>query len=160
MIIRSVSIEDLDCINSIEADCFPKAEAATKKVFKERISVFSQGFLAGEIDGKIIGFINGGLTDSNSIKDDFFECMAFHNSNGKNMVIFGLDVHPNYQKKGYAKQLMHEFISMCKDKNISNIILTCKQHLIKYYEQFGYVNEDVSESVHGGAKWYDMTLKL
>ena len=160
MIIRSVSIEDLDCINSIEADCFPKAEAATKEVFKERISVFSEGFLAGEIDGKIIGFINGGLTDSNSIKDDFFECMAFHNSNGKNMVIFGLDVHPNYQKKGYAKQLMNEFISMCKDKNISNIILTCKQHLIKYYEQFGYVNEDVSESVHGGAKWYDMTLKL
>jgi len=160
LIIRSVSIEDLDCINSIETDCFPKAEAATKEVFKERISVFSEGFLAGEIDGKIIGFINGGLTDSNSIRDEFFESMDFHNSNGKNMVIFGLDVHPLYQKKGYAKELMNEFISMCKDKNISNIILTCKQPLIKYYEQFGYVNEDVSESVHGGATWYDMTLKL
>ncbi|WFD10180.1 GNAT family N-acetyltransferase [Tepidibacter hydrothermalis] len=160
MIIRDVSIEDLDSISSIEADCFPKAEAAAKEVFKERISVFPEGFLAGEIDGKIIGFINGGLTDSNSIKDEFFESMDFHNPNGKNMVIFGLDVHPNHQKKGYATELMNQFISICRDKNISNIILTCKEHLIKYYEQFGYVNEDVSESVHGGAKWYDMTLKL
>ncbi|CAH2215440.1 GNAT family N-acetyltransferase [Tepidibacter aestuarii] len=160
MIIRSASIKDLDSINSIEADCFPKAEAATKEVFRERLSVFPEGFLAGEIYGQVIGFINGGLTDSNSIKDEFFESMDFHNPNGKNMVIFGLDVHPSHQKKGYAKELMKAFISMCKEKNISNVILTCKQPLIKYYEQFGYVNQDVSESVHGGSTWYDMNLKL
>ena len=35
---------------------------------------------------------------------------------------------------------------------------TCKEHLIPYYEKFGYRNCGVSESVHGGAVWYDMRL--
>jgi putative heme iron utilization protein len=45
-------------------------------------------------------------------------------------------------------------------ENKSSVILTCKDHLIKYYETFGYVNLGVSSSVHGGAKWYDMVLKI
>ncbi len=40
------------------------------------------------------------------------------------------------------------------------LILTCKDRLIHYYEKFGYVNLGVSESVHGGAVWYDMLLEL
>ncbi len=40
------------------------------------------------------------------------------------------------------------------------LILTCKDRLIHYYEKFGYVNLGVSESVHGGAVWYDMLLEF
>lgn len=37
-------------------------------------------------------------------------------------------------------------------------VLTCKDKLIQYYETFGFENEGVSESVHGGVVWYDMRL--
>ena len=38
------------------------------------------------------------------------------------------------------------------------MILTCKEELIPYYEQFGFENRGLSASVHGGAAWYDMVL--
>ena len=37
-------------------------------------------------------------------------------------------------------------------------VLTCKDKLVHYYEKFGFVNEGVSQSTHGGAVWYDMRL--
>lgn len=158
--IKNVSIEDLDYVTRIEAACFPTAEAATKNVFKERISVFPEGFFVAELNNEIIGFINGGVTNENHIEDEFFQNMNLHIPNGDNIVIFGLDVHPEYQKKGYAKELMNHFIEAAKKAGRKRILLTCKEHLIKYYEEFAYLNKGVSESEHGGAKWYDMYLEL
>ncbi|MEA3423416.1 MAG: GNAT family N-acetyltransferase, partial [Bacillota bacterium] len=31
-----------------------------------------------------------------------------------------------------------------------------KEHLVHYYSKFGFANEGISESAHGGAAWYDM----
>ena len=47
-----------------------------------------------------------------------------------------------------------------KHKGRRGCILTCKDTLIHYYEKFGYVNKGISESVHGGAIWYDMILEF
>lgn len=33
-----------------------------------------------------------------------------------------------------------------------------RERLIPYYEKFGYQNQGVSDSAHGGAVWYDMRL--
>ena len=40
------------------------------------------------------------------------------------------------------------------------LILTCKDRLIGFYEGFGYKSLGVSQSVHGGAVWYDMILEF
>jgi len=57
--IRRVSIEDLNAVAEVEARCFLEAEAATKASFEQRIKTFPESFYVAEIDGKIIGFING-----------------------------------------------------------------------------------------------------
>lgn len=158
--IRNARVEDLDQVADIERICFPKAEAASKAIFRERIIAFSQGFFVAELEGKIIGFINGGVTNNEHIEDEFFSDMTYHNEEGNNVVIFGLDVLPDYQKKGYAQQLMEHFIEEAKKAGKKKILLTCKEHLISYYQKFGYYNEGVSQSVHGGAKWYDMYLDI
>lgn len=158
--IRNAILEDLHQITTIEARCFPKAEAASKSIFRERMKVFSKGFFVAEIEGRIIGFINGGATDKEHIEDEFFSDMSHHNDKGPNLVIFGLDVLPEYQKKGYAQQLMEHFIKEAKNAGRKKILLTCKEHLISYYQRFGYINEGVSQSVHGGAKWFDMYLLI
>ncbi len=158
--IRNVLPSDLERVTEIEATCFPAAEAAPKDAFKDRISVFPGGFFVAELDNEIIGFINGGATDKDHIEDDFFGNMGLHKNDGKNLVIFGLDVHPKYQRRGFAKELMLHFIEEAKKSGKEKVLLTCKEHLIGYYEGFGYVNEGVSESQHGGAKWYDMYLEL
>jgi hypothetical protein len=40
------------------------------------------------------------------------------------------------------------------------VLLICKADLIAYYERFGFVHAGLSRSVHGGATWQQMVLKL
>ena len=160
MLIRNATIDDADRIYHIECICFPAAEAASMNAIKERITVFPEGFLVGLIDDEIMGFINGASTSGLYLKDEFFQSMACHEPSGKTMMVYGLDVNPDWQRKGYAAQLMNEFISIAEKSAKERVILTCKQHLVHYYEKFGFALEGVSESEHGGAKWYDMVKKL
>ena len=158
--IRGVRPEDLDCIAEIEAVCFPKAEAASRKAFKERIAAFPECFLVAEAGGILIGFINGCVTNSDLIYDELFHSTRHHIPDGANLTVFGLDVIPEYRRQGIAAQLMNHFIQIAKNTGRKSVILTCKERLVHYYESFGYVNNGISESTHGGSEWFDMTLIL
>ena len=83
MKIRTATLNDLDALAAVEAECFPAAEAATKKDFENRLAYYA----------------------------DHFWLMFDEN-----------------------------------DK------------LIHYYAKFGFVNEGVSQSVHGNVVWYQMRL--
>jgi ribosomal protein S18 acetylase RimI-like enzyme len=160
VMIRGVQIEDLDRIAEIEAVCFPEAEAAKRESFKERIKAFPESFFVAEADGILIGFINGCVTNSPVIYDELFHSTRHHIRDGNNLSVFGLDVIPKYRKKGVAAQLMNHFIHIAKNTGRKSVILTCKDQLVHYYESFGYVNNGISKSTHGGAQWFDMTLVL
>lgn len=158
--IRTVSFEDLEAVTSIEEICFPKAEAATKESFKYRIKTFPESFLVAIYENKVIGFINGCVTDSDVILDSLYEPDGGHNPNGKNQTIFGLDVLPEYQRKGIASLLMKTLMEKSKKSGKEKMVLTCKENLIGFYESFGYKNYGVSDSTHGGVVWYDMIAEL
>ncbi len=55
---------------------------------------------------------------------------------------------------------MRAFCELARADGRKGVILTCKQHLIPYYERFGFENLGVSQSVHGGAVWYDLLLRF
>lgn len=158
--IRSVIPEDLGRIAEVESLCFPPKEAAPRESFEARIKAFPECFFVAEIGNKIIGFINGCATNCPAIFDEMFYDTSHHIPDGKNQTIFGLAVVPKYQRQGIAAMLMRHFIKVSKDNNRENIILTCKDRLVHYYETFGYVNDGVSGSSHGGSQWYDMILTL
>lgn len=158
--IRKATIEDLDSITKVEAICFPVEEAATKDSFKHRINTFSKSFFVAEIDGKIIGFINGSIINGTVIFDELYEDSTLHIPDGNYQTIFGLDVIPDYRNIGVAAQLMNHIIDISKIAGRKGVILTCKEKLIYYYSKFGYVNKGISKSIHGGAKWYDMILEF
>lgn len=159
-IIRPVKTEDLDMVTEVEAVCFPAAEAATRESFAQRIAAFPESFFVAEHDGKIIGFINGCVTDERTIHDEMFEDSSLHNPKGQYQSIFGLDVIPKYQRQGIAAELMKHLIEDAREKGRKGLILTCKDRLIHYYAKFGYQNLGISASVHGGAVWYDMLLEF
>ena len=89
-----------------------------------------------------------------------FSSTQHHNPAGKNLTVFGLDVLPDYRRQGIAALLMQHFIQTGKEAGRENLVLTCKDRLVHYYESFGYVNQGLSKSTHGGAQWFDMTLAL
>lgn len=53
---------------------------------------------------------------------------------------------------------MKALMTIAKREYRLGMILTCKEELIGFYEQFGYKNMGISKSVHGGVVWYDMLL--
>ncbi len=158
--IRSITINDLDMVTSIEATCFPAAEAASKSSFRDRMTVYPEGFFVAELEGEMIGFINGALTNSMTIYDEQFTSMEHHTPDGENLAIFGLDVLADYQKRGFAGQLINHYIKFAKKQAYKRVILTCKKELVDYYAKFGFVKDGLSLSTHGGAEWFDMTLHL
>lgn len=158
MIIRKVEPKDIDALVRLENLCFPKEEAASRETFEYRISAFPESFYVAVENDEIIGIVNGCVTDSPTISDDLFE--GGHNPKGKNQTIFGLLVDPKHQRQGIAAKLMYHIMDAAKQAGREKMILTCKEHLVRYYEGFGYVNRGVSESTHGGAVWYDMIADL
>ena len=158
--IRQASINDLDTVTKVEASYFPEAEAATKISLEQRIRTFSENFFVAEIDGIIIGFVNGCVINGTVIYDKLYEDSTLHIPDGKYQTIFGLDVISEYRNQGIAAKLMNYMIDISKVDGRKGVILTCKEKLIHYYTKFGYVNMGISESVHGGAEWYDMVLDI
>ena len=158
--IRQVTMEDLDRVAQVEAVCFPAAEAAGRETFRARIERFPDSFFVAEKDGVIVGFINGAVTDERTIRDEMFEDVSLHNPRGCYQSIFGLDVAPERQHQGIAGELMRHMIEDARRRGRKGLILTCKDRLMGFYEQFGYKSLGVSASVHGGAVWYDMILEF
>ena len=159
--IRNVKIEDLDQVTEVEALCFPAAEAAVEASFRQRIETFPDSFFVAEDEtGRIIGFINGCVTDERTIRDEMFEDSGLHHTEGLYQSVFGLDVIPEFRRQGVAADLMNRLMQEAKARGKKGMILTCKDRLIHYYEKFGYRNLGLSASVHGGAVWYDMLLEF
>ena len=158
MKIRTATMADLENITQVEAACFPEAEAADKEAFEKRLKAFPKHFWLLEDEGKLVGFINGMTTDKTWLSDDMYEDAQLHDEKGKWQMVFGLDVIPEYRCRGCAAMLMEHLIKEAKKQGRSGIVLTCKDRLIPYYEKFGFINEGISASVHGGTAWNDMRL--
>lgn len=158
--IRRVSIKDLDAVTEVEKICFPPAEAAEKESFEQRIKIFPEKFFIAEINGKIIGFINGCVINGTTIYDELYNHAELHVPEGDYQTVFGIDVIPSYRNQGIAAVLMNHMIEVSKLEGRKGVILACKEKLIHYYEKFGYMNAGLSESVHGGSKWYNMIIKF
>lgn len=157
--IRKATAADLQAVTELEAVCFPAAEAATAEDFRKRLAVYPDCFwLLEEDDGRLVSFINGLVTDEEKLTDEMYADAAFHNKNGAWQMIFGVNTHPDYRRRGCAARVMEQVIAEAKAQGRKGCVLTCKDKLVHYYETFGYCCEGVSQSTHGGVVWYDMRL--
>lgn len=146
----------------IEQICFPPNEACSESMMKQRIAMAPDLFLVA-VDrqtGKIAGFLNGLATEEFSFRDEFFTNAELHNPNGSNIMLLGLDVLPEYQKQGLAKELMYHYLRRECDKGRRTILLTCLESKIKMYEKMGFRNHGIAESSWGAEQWYEMGYVL
>ncbi len=160
MLIRTATINDLDEIHYVESECFCDAEAASKNEFKERLKHYPNHFWLIFDDEKLIAFIDGFVTDEKDLTDEMYEDAALHDENGSWQMIFGVNTLPEYRKKGYASKLINHMIDSAKKEKRSGVVLTCKKELISFYSKFGFFDEGISESQHGGAVWHQMRLEF
>ena len=158
MNIRTATIKDLEAVTSVEAECFPPAEAATREELAERLKYYADHFWLMFDGDKLIAFVDGFVTDEEDLTDEMYEKAELHEEGGAWQMIFGVSTLPAYRRNGYAEKLIRYVINDARAQDRTGIVLTCKEPLIHYYEKFGFQKEGISESVHGGATWYQMRL--
>ena len=160
MNIRHATLCDAEAIAAVEAECFPAAEAATYESIKGRLAAFADHFWLLEDGDTLVGFVNGMATDLPDLCDEMYENADMHDPKGAWQMIFGVDTVPSRRKQGCAGMVLERVIEDTRKAGRKGLVLTCKEHLVHYYAKFGFVSEGVSESTHGGVRWYQMRLTL
>lgn len=157
--IRHARLDDLDACLEIEEICFEGA-GATRKRIARRIRDFSRGFLVATQGGEPVGFVNSGAFDSEDISDESLKDLVGHKPAGRHLVIFSLVVHPRAQKRGIARELLERIIEQAIADDRDSVLLDCREHLVRYYESFGFVYRGQSPARFGGHLWHEMRLEL
>lgn len=160
MNIRKATMADLEAVTTIEAACFPAAEAATAESFSKRLAIYPDYFWLVEEKGELVGFLNGPVINQNTIADSMYEDASCHCPDGDWQTVFGINTLPEYRKQGIGALMLREMIQTAKQEGRKGCVLTCKDYLLPYYESFGFRSMGVSASSHGGAKWNDMVLEF
>ena len=109
---------------------------------------------------KIAGFLNGLATDREHLTDDFFTDAEMHDPKGKNIMLLGLDVLPEYQHQGLARELVRCYKEREKANGREKLILTCLPDKVEMYQKFGFKDHGIGGSVWGGEAWHEMSVEL
>lgn len=159
---RGIKPEEADQAVRIEQICFPPNEACSENHLKERIAKAAEMFLVAvdKQTGKLAGFLNGLATNEAVFRDEFFTDISLYDPEGKNVMILGLDVLPEYRMQGIARELVSQYLRRESKKGRKMLILTCHQAKVKMYEKMGFVDKGISASSWGGEEWHEMTCVL
>ncbi|NOV00795.1 GNAT family N-acetyltransferase [Paenibacillus planticolens] len=154
--------QELHEAHDIEIAVYAKESAATLEAFQMRKQVFGAYFLVAETgaDSKhpIVGVANGVRLNHKDLSDESIKQGVEYDVNGSYFCLLTIAVHPNYQRKGVATNLLQEIIRKAKEEGLKGIVLMCEAHLISFYEKNGFCYLSPSASEHGGAEWHEMHL--
>ncbi|MGM9538419.1 MAG: GNAT family N-acetyltransferase [Candidatus Onthomonas sp.] len=156
--VRKATLSDLDRLEAIETACFPPEEAADRVTLAGRLAVYPDHFWLLSAAGEPVAFLNGMVTDERDLRDEMYDDPNLHREDGAWQMIFGLDTMPEYRCRGYGGRLLRAAILDAREQGRRGLVLACKEELVPYYSGFGFCNEGLSASHHGGACWYQMRL--
>ena len=158
MELRKGTMEDLAAVAHVEAVCFSAAEAAPMESFRRRLESFPDCFWLLWDGEALVSVVNGMASDESDLRDDMFHDADLHQPDGDWLMIFGVATIPEYQRHGCAAQVLRQVIEDTKARGRKGLVLTCKEFRVSYYAKFGFVDEGVSQSEHGGAVWHQMRI--
>lgn len=157
---RTAVCTDVSRCFQIETSAYEGDEAATREKIATRIDQYPQGFLVMQLDGEIIGFINGGCAYDVAMSDEAFKELVGHDPDAPNVVILSVAIDPAHQGKGYASLMMRAFVERMRAMGKRAIHLMCKERHIELYARMGYRYVKPSASGHGGMAWHEMVMHM
>ena len=98
VVIRTATMDDLNQIARVEAECFPAAEAAGITEFQERLEHYADHFWLMFEGDKLISFVDGFVTDEPDLRDEMYADASLHNPTGAWQMIFGVNTIPSHRR--------------------------------------------------------------
>ena len=162
MIFRFIVPSEVDQAIAIEQICFPPHEACSSKSMRERIAAAPDMFLVAEDEnsGLLVGFLNGIATDESRFRDEFFTDISLHNDKGRNVMLLGLDVLPEFRGRGLARELVKQYRKIAEVTGKKQLILTCLDEKVPMYLKMGFQDDGTANSTWGGEEWHEMRMVL
>ena len=159
---RNIRRDEIEQAVKIEAICFPPNEACSAKSMRERVANAPETFMVAvdKETGKVAGFLNGVATDEAVFRDEFFTDSTLHNPEGKNVMLLGLDVLPEYRHQGLAREIMTQYVEREQKRGRECLYLTCLDNKVEMYKKMDYTDNGISGSAWGGEEWHDMSRKI
>ena len=158
---RNIRQDEVEQAIAIEQICFPPNEACSPRAMKERIAAAPELFLVAvdKDTGKIAGFLNGLSTKESKFRDEFFTDVSLYDPEGKNIMLLGLDVLPEYRKQGLAREIVCQYRRI-HEKGRNMLYLTCLANKVEMYKKFGFEDRGIADSTWGGEEWHEMTCRI
>ena len=141
MIIRRVTMDDLEEVVNLESAAFKMTKEQTKNDMMGRIENYPDTFLVAREDGKVIGHIFGPAFNKRYIEDELYFENHPNQKDDRYQMVLSLAVLPEYRKQGVATKLIEAMTQEARKQNRQAISLTCLPKLIKFYEKRGFHNE-------------------
>lgn len=141
MIIRRVTMDDLEEVVNLESAAFKMTKEQTRDDMVGRIENYPDTFLVAQEDGKVIGHIFGPAFNKRYIEDELYFNNHPNQKDDRYQMILSLAVLPAYRKQGIATKLIEALAQEARKQNRQAISLTCLPKLIKFYEKRGFHNE-------------------
>lgn len=159
---RDILPEEAKEAATIERICFPPNEACSESVMRDRAVRAPELFLVASDreTGRIAGFLNGIATNEIAFRDAFFTDARLHDPEGRNVMLLGLDVLPEYRRQGLAKEIVYQYLRREWERDRRFIVLTCLKDKVRMYAKMGFQDRGLSESSWGGEQWHEMTYVL
>jgi predicted N-acetyltransferase YhbS len=100
------------------------------------------------------------VTHQPDLTDDLYDDATLHREDGAWQMIFGVDTLPEFRRQGLAGALLRQAIADAKSQGRKGVVLTCKDRLVHYYASFGFRDEGICGSNHGGVRWHQMRVEF
>ena len=94
------------------------------------------------------------------LTDEMFSHAELHEPDGSWQMIFSVMTSPERRGEGLAGRLLEHVIAVSRADECRGLVLTAKAGLLGFYARYGFVDEGVCPSDHGGAVWHQMRLAL
>ena len=88
------------------------------------------------------------------------EKSTLHNPEGRNIMLLGLDVLPEYRHQGLAREIMTQYVEREQKRGRECLYLTCLDNKVEMYKKMDYTDNGISGSAWGGEEWHDMSRKI
>lgn len=159
---RSIRPNEAEQAAEIERICFPPNEACSKEMMLKRVAAAPELFLVAvdKQTGKVAGFLNGLSTNEASFRDEFFIDANLYDPNGKNIMLLGLDVLPEYRMQGLARELVHRYQLRERENGRRLLLLTCLESKVEMYKKMGFLDKGAANSTWGGEQWHEMSCVI
>ncbi|KAJ5923981.1 hypothetical protein N7466_008168 [Penicillium verhagenii] len=183
--VQLLSASNVDDCMTVE-NAFPEQERCSRDKFIYRLSrcpELSLGLFTLPLYGDdpkpratLVGHIIATRTSSPSVTDrsmrlpnnwqserwTFEDDQAVgHEEGGSTIAIHSLAVLPEHQGKQVGSTLMKSYIHRIREAQIADrIAIIAHDHLVPFYESFGFENRGLSKCQFGGGGWVDLVLEF